>query len=364
MTPTVTAVVPAFNAERTIGTCLQAISALWPAVAEVIVYVDGASDRTKEIAAACNARVICNEGAPLGPAHARSVAAAHARSDLLLFVDADVVVAAESLRQLVAALADGEVVAAFGSYDDRQASRGSISQYANLRHHFFHQYSAREATTFWTGIGLIDRRVFMALGGFDAAAFAYPSIEDIELGVRLVAAGYRITLVPEAVGTHCKEWNLWRLWYVDIVRRAYPWSCLIADGRTAGADLNVATGERITALFALAVLGFLLLGIAMPTLLLGAVTAATVYIVRNRSFFGFLAARVSLPGLFVSVLMHWSYHCYGSLTFTLTIAMTKLGLRRPRMRSGQAGFAHLCPDFLGRLAERASSRWRPPAIPR
>ena len=44
-------------------------------------------------------------------------------------------------------------------------------------------------TTFWTGLGAVRRDAFLAVGGFDGARYPHPSIEDIELGRRLFAAG-------------------------------------------------------------------------------------------------------------------------------------------------------------------------------
>ena len=329
-TPTVTAIVPAYNAQATIESCIRAIFALGPSLVEVIVYDDGSTDRTSAIASASGALILCNDGSPLGPAHGRNAAAARARSDWLLFVDSDIVIAPDALNKLLASLAESGAVAAFGSYDDRPLSRRPTSVYANLRHHFFHQNGSRDATTFWAGIGLIDRRIFESIGGYDAKSFTKPSIEDVELGIRLVAAGHRIRMAPEAVGTHCKDWSLWQVWRSDVARRAYPWSCLIADGRTAGAELNVAMRERITALFALAVPALMFLGFVTPVGLIVAALAMACYIGRNRRFFGFLAARVSPLTLGASVAMHWSYHCYASATFALVILMTKIGVRRRR----------------------------------
>jgi GT2 family glycosyltransferase len=332
--PRVTAIVPAYNAEATIGSCLRAIFALRPAVAEVIVYDDGATDRTHAIARAANARILCHHGPPRGPAHGRNAAAAQARSDLLLFVDADVVVAPDSLERLVAALRESKAAAAFGSYDDRLVSRRATSIYANLRHHFVHQHSPQDATTFWAGIGLIDRSIFISVGGYDAKTFVHPSIEDVELGIRLVTAGHRIRLVPQALGTHYKDWSLFQVWYSDVVRRAYPWSCLIADKRTAGADLNVATSERVTALFAVAIPALLFLGFVMPSMLVMAALMTVGYMGRNRRFFGFLAKRVRMPTLAAAIAMHWLYHCYASVTFAVVMMMTKLGARRRIAASG------------------------------
>ena len=328
MRPTISIIVPAYNAKATIGSCLEAINAAKYTQDEVIVFDDGATDDTNAIAAAAGARILRNEGAPLGPAHGRNAAAAVAASEFLLFVDADVVIAADTIDLLINEISDTGAIAAFGSYDDRPRSNRLTSLYANLRHHFVHQHGPSEATTFWSGIGMIDRRAFLASGGYDTALFAHPSIEDVELGVRLKSAGYRIRLVQGAFGTHCKDWSLWRVWHTDIVRRAYPWSALIADGRTAGIDLNVAAGERITAGLAAATICFFCVGLFFWPALIAAAIAALGYGFRNRSFFGFLARRLSLSGLIVAIAMHWCYHIYASVTFVLVLLATKLRLRK------------------------------------
>src|SRR5205823_14615127 len=124
-----------------------------------------------------------------------------------------------------------------------------------------HQSGRRDATTFWSGIGLMRADVFGQFGGYNAALFAHPSIEDVELGMRLLNAGKRIRLVPDAQGTHWKDWTLWRVWHTDVVRRALPWSRLIADGQLAEADLNLARKERMLAVLALSVPAALVSGI-------------------------------------------------------------------------------------------------------
>lgn len=325
----VAVIVPAYNAQATIGPCLDAIRAALRPGDELIVYDDGATDNTNAMAKAAGARILRNEGSPKGPGFGRNAAANVATADLLLFVDADVVIAPDVLDLLAQEIAETGAIAAFGSYDDNPRSDRYTSLYANLRHHFVHQNGPLEATTFWSGIGMIDRRTFLAFGGYDTALFAHPSIEDVELGVRLKLKGHRIRLVHRAFGTHCKDWSLWRVWHTDVVRRAYPWSALIADGRTQGLDLNVATGERITAFLAVAGLASLLAipfsgfaGIAAAGFLVG-------YAVRNRQFFRFLARKLPLPGLAVAVFMHWCYHIYATATFVFVQVISKLHLRSP-----------------------------------
>ena len=325
--PDVTVIVPAYNAEATIEQCLAAINAALRPGDRLIVYDDGATDRTNAIASGAGATVVRNEGAPLGPAHGRNAAAATATTELLLFVDADVVLSSNAIDLLAAEMETVGAAAAFGSYDDRPRSDRVTSLYANLRHHFFHQTGSLEASTFWSGIGMIKRNLFVQLGGYNPGLYRHPSIEDVELGVRIVRRGHRIRLVPNALGTHCKDWSLWRVWHTDIVRRAYPWAGLIADGQTSGVDLNTAGRERITALIALAIPVLLIGSLLAPLALALAGGAVAAYLYRNRAFFGFLARRLGPSRLVAAVAMHWCYHVYASVTFVVAAASTRLRLR-------------------------------------
>ena len=64
-----------------------------------------------------------------------------------------------------------------------------LSQYKNLVHHFYHHRGKREASTFWSGCGAVRKQAFLDAGGFDVERYTRPSIEDIELGYRLIKAG-------------------------------------------------------------------------------------------------------------------------------------------------------------------------------
>ena len=156
-----------------------------------------------------------------------------ATSEILVFVDADVIVHRSAIEDLVSTIVENPtVVAAFGSYDDQPRSRRAAALYANLRHFYIHQNGQRDAQTFWAGLGAIRRNVFHGVGQFDLQ-ISTPSIEDIDLGVRLIASGYQIRLVPTAQGTHCKDWRLLQLWRTDIFHRAIPWSAWL-NGATQG----------------------------------------------------------------------------------------------------------------------------------
>jgi GT2 family glycosyltransferase len=311
------AVVPAYNAVATIGDCLRAIFASSRTPDAVIVFDDGATDGTGDLARSLGAHVLRNDGAPLGPGAGRNAAVRAYEADLVVFVDADVVVHADAIERLESALlASDEVAAAFGSYDDAPRSQRLPALYANLRHHYVHQHGEREAETFWAGLGIVRRSVFLAAGGFDPR-YTRPSIEDIEFGVRLKRLRLgRIRLVPEALGTHCKDWGLWQLWTTDVLRRAAPWTKLLVRGDAGAATLNLAWTERLSALIALVGLLSLAGALIWAQALAVTLACASLYLWLNRGFFRLLASRGS--GLAVGgSLLHAAYHLYAAATFVL-----------------------------------------------
>ena len=238
-------IVPAHNAADTLADCLRAIFISSAHLDEVIVFNDGSTDDTLKIAQGFPVQVLTNRGLPVGPALGRNRCAAIAKSKILVFVDADVIVHRGAIETLVSTIVeDLTVAAAFGSYDDRPRSRQIAALYANLRHHYMHQNGQTDALTFWAGLGAIRQSAFQDVGRFDSR-IGCSSIEDIELGIRLNAAGYQIRLVPTAQGTHCKDWRLLELWRTDIFRRAIPWSRLLVNGPTQGMSLNLSRTERL-----------------------------------------------------------------------------------------------------------------------
>ena len=145
----------------------------------------------------------------LGPAAARNEGASRATGDVLVFVDADVVVHPEGIGRIRRAFdSEPELAALFGSYDDDPFDPGIVSAFRNLLHHHVHTSAAGPASTFWAGLGAIRREAFDEAGGFDAARYPQPSVEDIDLGLRVSAAGGLIRLDPSVRGTHLKAWTL------------------------------------------------------------------------------------------------------------------------------------------------------------
>ena len=313
--PILTVIVPAYNATATVRAALEGLvaSELPRDQFEITLVDDGSTDETSLIGAEYCDRVIRLSGKPHGPAFARNRGAEVSRGEVLVFVDADVVVHKDALRRLVEHFkAEPETSAVFGSYDDRPSSPGLVSQYRNLLHHYVHQRGRGHAQTFWAGLGAIRRSDFMQVGMFDEWHYARPQIEDIELGRRLNLSGHRIFLDPDIMGTHLKRWTLRGTLVADFQHRGVPWMwLLIQEGSPAKeGSLNVRAIERVlTALAALALLTpFVALLTRSVQWLLVAVAVALLIGIVNFGFYRFLMRIRGLPFALAVFPLHLAYY--------------------------------------------------------
>lgn len=247
-----------------------------------------------------------------GPAEARNLGALRATGDVLVFVDADLVVAPDVFERLRDGFHDNHIVALFGSYDDSPADQGVVSRFRNLLHHYTHHSSSGPASTFWAGLGAIRRESFLALGGFDEARFPVPSVEDIELGMRLTDGGNRIVLDPLIQGTHLKRWTLLSMASTDLLRRGVPWLRLLLEGRTHSTALNLNWVNRASTAASVLLTAGLLRG--RSRLAGGSLIAV---IVLNRSFYLLLARRGGPRLVAAGVPLHVLHQLLGAVAVPL-----------------------------------------------
>jgi GT2 family glycosyltransferase len=245
MAITISVVIPAYNSAGHLQRSLKALVSSTVKPCEVVVVNDGSTDETATIAESFGVRVLTIAG-PKGPAVARNLGASVTTGNIILFVDADVCVAPDTLDRLLKIFEiDSTVSAVIGAYDSFPSAPDFLSQYRNLMHAFVHGSHARMVTTFWSGCGAIRREVFLSHGGF-SEGYRQPAVEDIELGYRLSRSGCRIYLDPEIQVTHLKRWTLTGLLKTDIFYRGIPWTELILRDRTMPNDLNLEVGQRVS----------------------------------------------------------------------------------------------------------------------
>jgi hypothetical protein len=298
-------IVPATDGPTTLAACIAALEASTEPPDELHV-VDGP--------------------AGMGPATARNAGVAATSSELIVFVDADVVVEPEALARLRARFAaDPELAAVFGSYDDAPAAPGTVSRFRNLLHHHVHSSSPGPADTFWAGLGAVRRDALVAAGGFDGERFPLPSVEDIELGMRLRGSGAAIELDPSVRGTHLKRWSLGSMVDTDLRRRGIPWTRLQLEDRRVSGALNLGWTHRLSALAALVVaLGAL--G-RRPRPALGGLA---VLVALNHRFYALLGQRGGPRLAVAGVALHIVHHLTSAAALVAGVATHLLAGRERR----------------------------------
>lgn len=259
-----------FDGEKCLANCLHALHHSELAPIECIVVNDGSSDRSAAIATELGCAVL-STGLRRGPAYARNLGARAAAGDILVFLDADVCLHADSLELLRRHFeSDPQLAAAFGSYDSSPQHVAFVSQFRNLLHCFTHQTGDPDARTFWSACGAIRREWFERVGGFRTDC-ARPATEDIDLGYRIKAQGGEIHLDPAILVTHQKSWSLLSMVQTDIFDRAAPWTRLILQSGTCPNDLTLRRRRMASAV--LTCLAFCFLMLALAGLNRGASTA-------------------------------------------------------------------------------------------
>jgi GT2 family glycosyltransferase len=232
-------------------------------------------------------QLLVQRGPAAGPAAARNQGARQSQADILVFVDADVEVHPDALELIERRFAeDPGLAAVFGAYDDAPEDPGLASRYRNLLHHHVHAGAAGDAETFWAGLGAIRRERFEEADGFDAERYPQPSVEDIELGMRLRRQGGRIVLDPQIRGRHLKRWTPLSIARTDFARRGLPWARLLLEEGSGSTVLNLGQRRRASAAASVALLGSLLA--RRPRLATGALATS---LVLDRDLYALLLRR-------------------------------------------------------------------------
>ncbi len=227
---TIDVVIPAHDSSSTLLRCIESLQDTRFPFSRVIVVDDGSITPV----------TYCTEAIPftlvrlpisIGPAAARNVGARHGSADLILFLDSDVMVSPSLPFLIQGEFSRNKVLdACVGTYDREPSCVKQVSLFRNLLHAYTHEASEGTIDSFWGACGTVRREVFASVNGFDPT-FVKPSIEDVELGYRMVRHGASIRLINTLKIKHLKVWTLSGMIKTDMLFRARPWARLIHSGR-------------------------------------------------------------------------------------------------------------------------------------
>lgn len=328
--PSLSVVIAAHVLDGNLTKCLKSVEFYFlESIEEVILVLDGVR-RSDEFFKAFNLpglKVLELESSH-GPAYARNFGAHHAKSNVLFFIDSDIEVKKDTFEKVINHFGiENSEEAIIGSYDDSPEDQALISKYRNLLHHFTHQHASEKAMTFWGACGAIRKEVFLLVGGFDES-FTKPSVEDIDLGYRLVQKGFAIRLYKELQVKHLKRWTFILMVKTDVFQRAKPWAELLFQYKKWGTkDLNVNNSERL-AVFLLGLgVSSLIAAFFLPVLaFIGCISLISLLLVKRKTYAFFSKYfSVRLP---LILLLYWMYLLSGAVGLVLGAVSYALNYKR------------------------------------
>lgn len=316
--PLISIVIPVYNGGYPFVCSLLAIERSTFKDWELIVVDDGSTDESAAIAHKFGAKVLQTTGRE-GPGAARNMGAEIARGKYLCFIDADCEVCQDAIALLAQTLqSKPEIDVLFGSYDDAPKAANFVAQYKNLMHHYIHQQGNEDANTFWAGFGVVKRRLFLEVGGFDPKKYPRPSIEDIELGYRLKKAGANIYLAKDLQVKHHKAWQLIGLVKTDIFARGIPWTKLLLSNKAnITDDLNLQISSRVSVISIYSLILCLLISIFNLVAIIPALLLIVFLIYLNWDVYRFFYYKRGLIFAIKVIPLHWLYYFYAGLSFIL-----------------------------------------------
>jgi len=203
----VSVVIPTYNRRPILEKCLLALEQQQTSGTpveryEVVVVDDGSTDGTptwlrQNTDRFAHVRLI--EQVHGGPAEGRNRGVEHARGDVIVFIDSDLVVTPVFLAKHAEALQQS-----WSRTGDRLCfTYGAVINTANFEEPTKERHKLRDLSWayFATGNVAIDRSILQRSGLFDTGFRLY-GWEDLELGERLRRMRVRLIKCPDAVGYH------------------------------------------------------------------------------------------------------------------------------------------------------------------
>ena len=233
----ISVVIPNYNAASTIGKCLEAVLSSKYDPFEVIVVDDGSSDNSIEIINTFHCRLIQLEHS--GASRARNTGARQSAGDIIFFIDADCIVAENTLSLVHEAMRDQQAHVIGGSYTPLPYDSNFFSIFQSV----FINYSELKRKVpdyIATHSMAIEKNIFEKSGGFPEQFL--PIIEDVELSHRLRRAGYRLQMAPEVLVRHIFNFTFWKS-LRNAFRKSHYWIIYSLGNKDVFKDSGTASQE-------------------------------------------------------------------------------------------------------------------------
>lgn len=195
----ISVIVPVYNSEVTITSCLKALKQQSLSPLEIIVVDDGSVDRTVELAKEW-AVVVYNTHRK-GASGARNTGAYAAKGDILAFTDSDCVPPKDWLKNITSVFSDITVSAVGGGYSSG-TSNSFWQRFCYEELVFRRKDRNGQVKTLVSNNFACRRSVFLEEGGFSEE---YPVCEDMFLSYKITQRGKVIWISDNGVQHNFKD---------------------------------------------------------------------------------------------------------------------------------------------------------------
>lgn len=202
--PPVSVVIPAYNEEKNIVSCIESIINTQYEQLDIIIVDDGSTDGTiKQIHTLQKLypNIILVKGKHKGKTDSLNLGIQHAKEEIVVNIDADTVVEREFITAIVRPFADKTVGAVSGMPHVRNATH-VITWFQEVEYYYNNLIRYIFSKTFKTGIWLFGSVTAYRKEALEKVAhFSKDTLaEDMDIALAIQGAGYKTINVPDAIG--------------------------------------------------------------------------------------------------------------------------------------------------------------------
>ena len=299
--PNLSIVIPCFNSQATLADCLTAVRASVYKDFEIIVVDDHSSDQTVRIAKGFTDKIIQLDKNK-GSGHARKAGMQLCTSDIICFIDSDIMIKPDTLSTIIDFLNQHPSIdAVTGLLTKDSPHQNYFSQYKNLYMHYIFTLLPEKVTFLFGSICAIRKDLYLP----NNTDLRYTP--DTESGQQLFASGKTIAFLKDLEVTHLKRYTALTLLKNDF-RIPFSWAKLFIrfngwqqlgknkTGFAHASQKQLASVMIVYPLICLAGAGFFFNPLnILPCFLL------VIWLVLNTSFFRFLFRERGVVFLLASI---------------------------------------------------------------
>ncbi len=204
--PTISVIIPAYNAGESIIPTLESILGQTVPPAEIIVIDDGSVDHTCEVVQRFAPRVTLLKRENGGPAAARHTGIQVSSGEWIAFLDADDIWLPKKLERQIPQMLDG--ISLVHCYEVDSGDDTELEM--NFDNLWDHNYIG-------TSTVVLRKSAYEAVGGFNVER-RFIGIEDYNLWLRLAHAGHKIVTVHEELILYTPAENSLSQRYANVIR--------------------------------------------------------------------------------------------------------------------------------------------------